>query len=106
MNRGNAGSMDDSGAEKGARFDPRTSERSREVAVQRNRLNLMEPEQLRLPRPATPALNPANFLLCGIACVDPRLAQFQMELYQWAYAQAQAVATPSVVERDLAGVWN
>jgi hypothetical protein len=27
-------------------------------------------------------------------------------LYEWAFAQAQAVVRPSILERDLLGVWN
>ena len=77
-----------------------------EVVMERNRLEQDHPEMVRLPRPAMAPLNPANFLLCPVSCADPALAMWQQELYRWAYAQAQAVAAPSIVERDLAGVWN
>lgn len=31
---------------------------------------------------------------------------WQCQLYQWAYAQAQAVLAPSWLERDVLAVWN
>jgi hypothetical protein len=31
---------------------------------------------------------------------------WQRALYEWALAEAQAVVGPSVLERDLLGVWN
>jgi hypothetical protein len=34
------------------------------------------------------------------------LAAWQQELYARAFAEAQAVARPSLPERDLLGVWN
>ena len=58
--------------------------------------------------PARPAVNPtpspAAFLLCpvmGLPC-----QQWQQDVYAWAFAQAQAVVRPSILERDLLGVWN
>ena len=45
-------------------------------------------------------------MVCGVPCAHPMQASFQLDLYRWAYAQAQAVATPSIVERDLLAVWN
>jgi hypothetical protein len=30
----------------------------------------------------------------------------QQQIYQMAYQEAQAVARPSILERDLLGVWN
>jgi hypothetical protein len=74
--------------------------------MERNRLGSVQPENIRLPRPQTPPLNPANFLLCSVPCVHPMQATWQHELYQWAYAQAQAVAAPSILERDLAASLN
>jgi hypothetical protein len=74
--------------------------------VERNRIERNESETVRLPRPAVPGLNPANFFFCAIPCGDPALAAFQNDLYRWAYERARAVAAPSLVERDLAGVWN
>jgi hypothetical protein len=74
--------------------------------MERNRLGSAEPEIIRLPRPITPPLNPAHFMLCAVPCDPAAQGCWQLELYRWAYAQAQAVATPSIVERDLLGVWN
>jgi hypothetical protein len=31
---------------------------------------------------------------------------WQCALYQWAFNEAQAVVQPSILERDLLGVWN
>jgi hypothetical protein len=31
---------------------------------------------------------------------------WQLALYEWAFAEAQAVVQPSLLERDLLGVWN
>ena len=56
----------------------------------------------------TPTPNPA-FLLVPLAILPPiPVAQwvYQQALYQWALAQAQQVVRPSIVERDLLGVWN
>lgn len=59
-----------------------------------------------LPAPAAPPINMAAFMMCSVPAVHPMLAQWQQELYRWAFAQAQAIAAPSIVERDLLGVWN
>jgi hypothetical protein len=52
---------------------------------------------------------PGAFLLCPIACL-PVVTQGcrlqQQALYEWAYRQAQDVVRPSILERDLLGVWN
>ena len=63
-------------------------------------------EPIRLPRPAPRPLNLSSFMLCGVPCVNPALAQMQQELYAWALAQAQAVNQPSILERDLAAARN
>jgi hypothetical protein len=50
------------------------------------------------------APSPSAFLLCpvmGLPC-----QQWQQDVYAWAFAQAQAVVRPSLLERDLLGVWN
>jgi hypothetical protein len=48
-----------------------------------------------------------------VACPVPVLQAFgmhqltrQQQLYQMAFQEAQAVARPSILERDLLGVWN
>jgi hypothetical protein len=56
-----------------------------------------------------PTPSPAAFLLCpltGLPFTAPAPCQWQQDLYAWALAQAQAVARPSLLERDLLGVWN
>lgn len=68
-----------------------------------NQLNPLE--VYRLPRPAAPAFTGANFTLCAVAA-PTALWCCQQALYLLAFEQAQAVAQPSLLERDLAGVWN
>ena len=56
----------------------------------------------------TPPPNVA-FVLVPLASLPPLTpAQwiYQQALYQWAFAQAQQVMRPSILERDLLGVWN
>ncbi len=66
-------------------------------------------EPYRLPQPpqATPA--PGSFMLFPLTVLPGILleqALLQQWIYQQALAQAQAVARPSLPERDLLGVWN
>ncbi|MBL8797578.1 MAG: hypothetical protein JNM56_27005 [Planctomycetia bacterium] len=63
--------------------------------------DLPDAELLRLPRPAPAAITPRGFI-CSICQPSP----VQQALYQLAFEQAQAVARPSLPERDLAAVWN
>jgi hypothetical protein len=68
-----------------------------------------EAEAIRLPRPPAPTPNPAGFALCPAtlfpgACPEQWL--WQQYLYQRAFEIAQAVAQPSLLERNLLGVWN
>jgi hypothetical protein len=63
-----------------------------------------------LPRPPAPAIAPTAFVLisplvCTPGVAAPPLA-VQQWLYQFALEQAQAVARPSLLERDLLAVWN
>jgi hypothetical protein len=56
----------------------------------------------------TPPPNPP-FVLFPLGHLPPQTAAqwlYQQALYQWAFAQAQQVVRPSIVERDLLGVWN
>ena len=62
-------------------------------------------DNYRLPRLAEPRLSLDHFYLFPLACLPPLTVQQQM-LYQLAFEQAQAVAQPSLPERDLLGVWN
>jgi hypothetical protein len=62
-----------------------------------------------LPRPAPPAPSPAAFVLYPVVCVplaSPAQALWVEALYRWAFEQAREVARPSLLERDLLGVWN
>jgi hypothetical protein len=67
----------------------------------------MDPKRILPPAPA-PAPAPGAFVLCPLcpAPAPPGYALWQQALYQWAFAQAQAVARPSLPERDLLAVWN
>lgn len=74
--------------------------------MDRHRMGRGEESFVRLPRPAAPVFNMASFVPCAVPCPDPGLSLWQQELYRWAFAQAQAVAQPSILERDLLAVWN
>jgi hypothetical protein len=67
----------------------------------------MDPKRI-LPMAPAPAPAPGAFLLCpcGSPPVPAGYALWQQALYQWAFAQAQAVVRPSLPERDLLAVWN
>jgi hypothetical protein len=63
--------------------------------------------RLPAPPPAAPTLD--AFVLFPTACVPGLTADqaaWQKALYEWALAEAQAVVQPSILERDLLGVWN
>jgi hypothetical protein len=38
--------------------------------------------------------------------VPSAFGHWQQDLFRWALEQAQAVVRPSILERDLLGVWN
>ena len=63
------------------------------------------PAEVRLPRPPAPAPDPQNFMLWAVPCDAGSWAAHQW-LYEQAFARAQAVVRPSILERDLLGVWN
>ena len=42
----------------------------------------------------------------ALPATTPDQAAYQKSLYEWAFAEAQAVVQPSLPERDLLGVWN
>jgi hypothetical protein len=56
------------------------------------------------PPPAAPAVD--AFVMLPLAALPVAPQAWQFGLYEWAFAQAQAVVQPSIVERDLLGVWN
>jgi hypothetical protein len=54
-------------------------------------------------------MTPGAFMLCPLVLMQgfsfpQQLCQWS--IYQFAYEQAQAVARPSILERDLLAVWN
>lgn len=63
-------------------------------------------EQVRLPRPQAPAMTPAGFVACLVPLFPGQDAATMNWIYQQAFAKAQAVAQPSILERDLLGYWN
>jgi hypothetical protein len=72
----------------------------------RNRITMMsEPEPLPVPRPSAP-INPCGFMWIAVpVSASPQWAA-QQWLYQRAFELAQMTARPSLIERDLCGVWN
>jgi hypothetical protein len=61
-----------------------------------------------MPPPA-PTWTPTTFMVCPLPwhqCITPAHWALQQWLYQQAFEQAQAVVRPSILERDLLGVWN
>lgn len=66
-------------------------------------------EVCRIPQPPVAMPAPGNFLLCPAHWFSlgiPFQNGWQQSIYQQALAQAQAVTRPSLLERDLLGVWN
>jgi hypothetical protein len=72
----------------------------------RNRITMQEPEQFHLPQPPLAQPQPCGFVLMAVPCQCPQQWTQQQWLYQRALEAAQAVVRPSIVERDLLGVWN
>jgi hypothetical protein len=75
--------------------------------MSRNRV-YTENTPYRLPQPPAPAIQPSAFMLCPPALfgATPVQMMWQQNLYQAALQLAQALARPSLPERDLLGVWN
>ena len=68
-----------------------------------------EGDAVRLPKPLPPEVAADAFIPCPFVASStnaPVQWLCQQALYQWALDQAKAVATPSLPERDLVGVWN
>jgi hypothetical protein len=61
------------------------------------------------PQPPIPVPASGSFVACPAALVQalsPAQHLWQCSLYQLAFEQAQAMARPSIVERDLHSCWN
>jgi hypothetical protein len=82
--------------------------RTEECAMSRQLLP-GEGEVVALPKPVTPPFVPEAFVMCPLgASADADAVKWlcQQALFRWAFEQAQAVARPSILERDLAASWN
>ena len=69
----------------------------------------MSSRRFSLPAPRPAAANSEAFVLVPLTALpasSPDQAAYQKALYEWAFAEAQAVVQPSILERDLLGVWN
>lgn len=69
----------------------------------------MSRSRFRLPAPPPAAPSLEAFVFFPTNCLPqmtPDQAAWQKALYDWALAEAQAVVRPSILERDLLGVWN
>jgi hypothetical protein len=77
--------------------------------MRRHQFEPAEAPVSRLPRPQKPSISPQHFLACPAALLQGLSAEQvegQQHVYRLALEQAQAVARPSLAERDLLGVWN
>jgi hypothetical protein len=73
----------------------------------RNRITTMlEPEPIRLPQPPMPPMNSCAFVLVALPAASIQQWTMQQWIYQQAFAAAQAVCRPSILERELFGMWN
>jgi len=72
----------------------------------RNRITMYESEPMPLPQLPAPAANLCAFVLLPVPFVSQEQWTAQQWIYQQALAAAQAVVRPSIIERDLLGVWN
>jgi hypothetical protein len=74
----------------------------------RNRITMYDQEQepIRLPRSPAPAPNPNAFVLVAVPAGTAQEWAAQQWIYQQALAAAEAVMRPSLLDRDLLGVWN
>ena len=74
----------------------------------RNRFAL-EVETIRLPQPPAPRVTTQGFMICPATTI-PVQSMEQWTCLQWLYQRAfemaQAVARPSLLERDLLAYWN
>jgi hypothetical protein len=72
-----------------------------------NRITTMmnDPEPMHLPQPPVP-FNACGFVMVAVPVLSAQQWTAQQWLYQRAFEMAQAVVRPSILERDLLGVWN
>jgi len=76
--------------------------------MHRNRITA-EAESIRLPRAPQAPVQPQSFFWYPVSWLPGNGAargSALEELYRLAFEQAQAVARPSLPERDLLAVWN
>ena len=69
----------------------------------------MSSRRFGLPKPPAATPNTDAFVmlpLTGLPASTPDQAAYQKALYEKAFAEAQAVVQPSLLDRDLLGVWN
>ena len=69
----------------------------------------MSSRRFSLPAPRPVAPNQDAFVmvpLSGLPASTPDQQECQKALYERAFAEAQAVVQPSLLDRDLLGVWN
>ena len=65
-------------------------------------------QRYRLPTPPPPPPAADAFILISLDSLPlgPEEAARLRALYEWAFNEAVAVASPSILDRDLLGVWN
>ena len=70
--------------------------------------NLLRENRLSPSFASQPSLK--GFICCPASVLQTlqgqQLSRQQQQIYQMAFQEAQAVARPSILERDLLGVWN
>ena len=69
----------------------------------------MSSRSSRLPVPPPPVPAQDAFIQVPLGMLPPLTAEQAARLqalYEWAFQEAQAVVRPSILERDLLGVWN
>jgi hypothetical protein len=69
----------------------------------------MSRQRFRVPTPPPAPPTEGAFVIIPMAnlpVVGTDQLAWQRALYEWAFAEAQAVVQPSLLERDLLGVWN
>jgi hypothetical protein len=62
-----------------------------------------------MQQPPTPTWTPTTFMVCPLPwhqSITPEQWAMTQWIYQCAFEQAEAVVRPSILERDLLGVWN